>query len=116
VCAFHWFLFQLSWLPEHLIRWSKGRFLAFLWRLWPPGFDDIEHVDEVIASMLVGRSIEDTLACYRAAIQTKYRDPQLADVFAHLNNKITLPTPILCGQQDMRQKMLPRLQIYLQQI
>ena len=58
--------------------------------------------------MLVGQSIEDTLAYYRAAIQTKYRAPQLADVFARLNNKITVPTRILCGQQDMRKEMLPR--------
>ncbi|GAA5314843.1 MAG: alpha/beta hydrolase [Candidatus Pelagadaptatus aseana] len=106
--SFHWFLFQLPWLPEKLIRWTRGGFLSFLWRLWSPDFKDGDHVDQVIAAMLQGSGIEDTLAYYRAAIQSAYRDPELADVFQRLNNPIPVPTRVLCGQQDMRREMLPR--------
>ncbi len=106
--SFHWFLFQLPWLPERLIRWSKGRFLSFLWKLWSPNFSDVEHVEHIIDSMLIGQSIEHTLSYYRAAIQEKHRDPGLASVFSRLNNKINIPTKLLCGRQDMRKEMLPR--------
>ena len=108
VRSFHWFLFQLPWLPERLIRWSKGRFLSFLWKIWSPDFKDIDHVEQIISTMLNGSSIEDTLAYYRAAIQSGYRDPNHADIFGRLNDPITVPTRILCGQQDMRKEMLPR--------
>jgi pimeloyl-ACP methyl ester carboxylesterase len=108
--SFHWFLFQLPWLPEKLIRIRKGKFLLFLWRIWSPNFDDIEHVEHIISSMLKEQSVEDTLAYYRAAIQSKYRNPELVDVFNKLNQKISVPTRVLCGQQDMRKEMLPRAQ------
>jgi pimeloyl-ACP methyl ester carboxylesterase len=106
--SFHWFLFQLPWLPERIIRWSKGGFLSFLWRLWSPNFNDIDHVDQIIASMLNGQSIEDTLAYYRAAVQKKYRNPEHQEIFGRLNDTIIVPTRVLCGQQDMRKEMLPR--------
>lgn len=106
--SFHWFMFQLPWLPELLIRGTKGRFLSFLWKIWSPDFKDADHVEQIIASMLHGRGVEDTLAYYRAAIQRDFRDKKHADVFARLNNKIKVPTRILCGRQDMRKEMLPR--------
>lgn len=106
--SFHWFLFQLPWLPERLIRWSRGQFLNFLWHLWSPDFNDQKHVDHVIDAMLQGHSVEDTLAYYRAAIQKKYRDPELESVFDRLNDQIVVPTRVLCGQQDMRKELLPR--------
>jgi len=106
--SFHWFLFQLPWLPERIIRWSNGRFLSLLWKLWSPDFKDIDHVEHIISAMLNGESIENTLAYYRAAIQSDYRDPKLADVFDRLNDKIKVPTRVLCGNQDMRKEMLPR--------
>ena len=106
--SFHWFLFQIPWLPEKLIRFRKGEFLLFLWRIWSSKFDDIEHVEQIISSMLKGQSIEDTLGYYRAAIQSKYRNPELKDVFDNLNQEISVPTRVLCGQQDMRKEMLPR--------
>ncbi len=106
--SFHWFLFQLPWLPERLIRWTNGGFLSFLWNIWSPDFKDQAHVDQITNAMLNGQSIEDTLAYYRAAIQNKYRDPANAEIFARLNDKIKVPTRVLCGQQDMRKEMLPR--------
>jgi pimeloyl-ACP methyl ester carboxylesterase len=106
--SFHWFLFQIPWLPERIIRGSKGRFLSFLWKLWSPNFNDSKHVETIRKSMLEGYGIEDTLAYYRSAMQKKYRDPKHTHVFNRLNNKITVPTRVLCGQQDMRKEMLPR--------
>lgn len=106
--SFHWFLFQLPMIPELLIRWTNGRFLKFLWNIWSPDFKDYAHVDHIVDSMLHGRNIEDTLAYYRAAIQSNYRDTQYSDIFERLNNKITTPTRVLCGHQDMRKEMLPR--------
>jgi pimeloyl-ACP methyl ester carboxylesterase len=106
--SFHWFLFQIPWLPERVIRGSKGRFLSFLWKLWSPDFNDSKHVNYISKSMLEGRGIEDTLAYYRSAMQKKYRDPKYTQVFNRLNNTIKVPTRVLCGQQDMRKEMLPR--------
>ncbi|MCB1609010.1 MAG: alpha/beta hydrolase [Xanthomonadales bacterium] len=108
--SFHWFAFQLPWLPERLIRWSRGGFLRFLWRIWSPHFTDHQHVAQVVQAMLRGRGIEDTLAYYRAAIQRSFRDPGLAQLFHRLNDPIRVPTRILCGHQDMRKEMLPRAQ------
>ena len=106
--SFHWFLFQLPLLPEILLRVTKGGFLRFLWRLWSPDFKDFDHVNQVVESMRWGHSFEHTLAYYRAAIQKKYRDPNLAQIYERLNAPISTPTKVLCGQNDMRKEMLPR--------
>ena len=106
--SFHWFLFQLPLLPEALLRGTNGAFLKFLWRIWSPDFKDYEHVDQVVESMREGRSFEHTLAYYRAAVQKKYRDPNLSEIFERLNDPITTPTKVLCGKDDMRKEMLPR--------
>ncbi|MGB5811706.1 MAG: alpha/beta hydrolase [Polyangiales bacterium] len=108
VRSFHWFLFQLPAIPELLIRGSRGGFLRFLWRLWSPAFDDAAHVDQVVETMLSGRSVEETLSYYRAALQPKFRDPALSGVFSKLDDVITVPTRVLCGEQDMRREMLSR--------
>lgn len=108
VRSFHWFLYQLPLLPEFIIRITGGGFLRFLWRIWSPDFNDSAHVDQVVESMNWGRSHEHTLAYYRAAIQKKYRDPRLAKLFERLNDPISTPTKVLCGECDMRKEMLPR--------
>lgn len=104
--SFHWFLFQLPWLPERLIRFRRGAFLRFLWRLWSPDFNDHQHVDQVIEGMLNGHCVEDTLGYYRAALQERYRDPAMAATFARLDDPISVPTKVLCGKDDMRREML----------
>ena len=106
--SFHWFLFQLPWLPEQIIKRFNGRFLKFLWKLWSPDFNDFEHVEHIVQSMLQGEGVEHSLAYYRAALQKKYRDPKLASIQERLSNVITTPTRVLCGAQDMRKEMLPR--------
>lgn len=106
--SFHWFLFQLPWLPERIIRWTKGGFLRFLWRLWSPDFRDHEHVAAIIKTQLAGSDVEDSLAYYRAVTQKAYRDPNCAAVFDRLNDPIRTPTRVLCGSHDMRKEMLPR--------
>lgn len=106
--SFHWFLFQLPVLPEWLIRLSNGRFLEFLWRIWSPDFADQQHVSHMVAGMLQKQGVEDTLAYYRAATQSRFRDASLKDIFDKLDNPITVPTKVLCGMQDMRREMLPR--------
>lgn len=108
--SFHWFLFQLPIIPEMILRLTKGGFLKFLWRIWSPDFNDNKHVDQVVESMRWGNSFDHTLAYYRAAVQKKYRDPSLAKLFEKLNDPISTPTKILCGEQDMRKEMLPRAQ------
>lgn len=106
--SFHWFLFQLPVIPELLLNLTKGGFLKFLWRIWSPKFDDQKHVDQVIESMKWGHSFKQTLAYYRAAVQKRFRDPNLAQLFNRLDDTISTPTKILCGQNDMRKEMLPR--------
>ena len=106
--SFHWFLFQLPLLPELIIKLSRGRFLKFLWKLWSPNFNDAEHVEQVIESMLKGTGIKDSLAYYRAALQKRYRDPRQQSIFSQLDNVIKVPTRVLCGAHDMRGEMLER--------
>ncbi|MFT4937112.1 MAG: pimeloyl-ACP methyl ester carboxylesterase [Paraglaciecola sp.] len=105
--SFHWFLFQLPLIPEVLLRGTNGGFLKFLWRIWSPNFKDFEHVNQVVESMRNGRSFEHTLAYYRAAVQKKYRDPNLSEIFERLDDPISTPTKVLCGEDDMRKDMLP---------
>lgn len=106
--SFHWFLFQLPGLPELLINARKGKFLNWLWCIWSPNFNDEKHVKHITDSMLQGSSVKDTLAYYRAALQVKFREPALVNVWNRLNDPIIVPTKVLCGKQDMRKEMLPR--------
>ncbi|MBT8234306.1 MAG: alpha/beta hydrolase [Bacteroidia bacterium] len=106
--SFHWFLFQLPLLPELIIKLSRGGFLRYLWKLWSPNFSDTAHVDHIIPNMLKGHGIKHSLAYYRAALQKRYRDPELSDLYAQLDNPISTPTRVLCGAQDMRAEMLQR--------
>lgn len=112
--SFHWFLFQVPGIPELLINARKGKFLKWLWRVWTHSTDgqknsaDQQHIDHIVTTMLQGTSVTDTLAYYRAALQSKYRDPELSHIWDRLNNTISVPTRVLCGQQDMRREMLPR--------
>ena len=114
VRSFHWFLFQLPGLPELLINIGQGKFLKWLWRVWSHAsgnqktFKDQAHVDHIVDGMMHGTSVQDTLAYYRAALQSKYRDPQLSQVWERLNQPISVPTRVLCGKQDMRREMLSR--------
>ena len=38
----------------------------------------------------------------------RHRDPKHEDVFARLNDRIVVPSKVLCGSCDMRKEMLPR--------
>lgn len=104
--SFHWFLYQLPWLPELMIRYRDGAFIRTLWRLWSPGFDDEEHVAEIRQMMASPGVVEATLAYYRAIFRSDRQDPGLADVRERLSAPIRVPTLVLCGSQDMRAEML----------
>jgi epoxide hydrolase 4 len=104
--SFHWFLFQLPWLPERLVRARNAAFLELLWRIWSPDYDDRDHVAAIRRSMAAKEVAEATLAYYRAAMQPSFRDPALADVYARLDRPIEVPTRVLCGSKDMRGRML----------
>ena len=104
--SFHWFLFQLPWLPERLVRAQNAAFLEFLWWLWSPVYRDREHVAAIRRTMSDPRVAEATLAYYRAALQSSYQDPALADLRAELDRPIEVPTRVLCGSRDMRGRML----------
>lgn len=106
--SFHWFLFQLPWLPEALIRGSRGGFLRLLWRLWSPRFADHAHVDHIVATQLEGQGVEHALAYYRAMTRPRYRDPSRAALYARLDDPIRVPTRVLCGDHDLRRELLPR--------
>lgn len=104
--SFHWFLFQLPWLPEQLVTARNAAFLEFLWWLWSPRYDDRAHVAEIRRTMADPEVAKATLAYYRAAMQASFRDPALADVQARIDRPIRVPTRVLCGSRDMRGRML----------
>lgn len=104
--SFHWFLFQLPWLPEWLCARRDYAFLETLWRLWSPDFDDALHVAEIRRSMATPGALQASLAYYRALFGSRHADPALADLRARLDAPITVPTRVLMGSEDMRREML----------
>jgi pimeloyl-ACP methyl ester carboxylesterase len=106
--SFHWFLFQLPWLPERLCRANNHAFIEFLWKLWSPAYDDSAHVAQVKQMLAQPGAMVAALAYYRAMMDPDKADPALADVTARLSDPITTPTRVLCGSRDMRREMLPR--------
>lgn len=107
--SFHWFLFQLPWLPEKLLRARDHAFIEVLWRLWSPRFDDHAHVADIKRMMAEPFVVEATLAYYRAMVRSKMQDQSapLRAVRAALDRPIDVPTRVLCGSRDMRKEMLP---------
>ncbi len=106
VRSFHWFLFQLPWLPERLVSARNAAFLEFLWWLWSPAYSDRAHVAAIRTTMADRRVAEATLSYYRAAMQASYQDPALAELRQALDRPIDVPTRVLCGSRDMRGRML----------
>jgi pimeloyl-ACP methyl ester carboxylesterase len=104
--SFHWFLFQLPWLPERICRVGNGAFLEFLWWLWSPDYTDREHVAQIRRMMRQPGVMEATLAYYRALFDRKLQDPALAGLRAKLDGPIRVPTLVACGTRDMRGEML----------
>ena len=108
--SFHWFLFQLPWLPEALCRANNFVFIEFLWKLWSPAYDDRTHVAQIKRMLAQPAAMEATLAYYRAMMNPNKADPALADIAARLGNPTTTPTRAVCGARDMRKEMLGRQQ------
>jgi pimeloyl-ACP methyl ester carboxylesterase len=106
--SFHWFLFQLPWLPEALCRAGDFAFLEFLWRLWSPAYDDHAHVARIKAMMRTPGALEASLGYYRAMFRRRRQDPALGALRDRLDRAITVPTRVLCGAHDMRGQMLAR--------
>jgi pimeloyl-ACP methyl ester carboxylesterase len=104
--SFHWFLFQLPWIPERLIRARDYAFIEFLWRLWSPDYDDRPHVARIKRMLSSPGAVEATLAYYRAMVRSRMQDQSLSEVKELLDNLISAPTLVLCGSHDMRSRML----------
>jgi pimeloyl-ACP methyl ester carboxylesterase len=105
--SFHWFLFQLPWLPEALCRAGNFAFIEFLWRLWSPAYRDRDHVAQVKRMLAQPGALEAALAYYRAALKPAFQDPALAALRARLDRPTPVPTLVACGSRDMRREMLP---------
>lgn len=105
--SFHWFLFQLPWLPEALCRAGNFAFIEFLWWLWSPDYRDRAHVAQIKQMLAQPGAMEAALAYYRAALKPAYQDPSLAELRARLDRPIPVPTLVACGSRDMRREMLP---------
>lgn len=106
--SFHWFLFQLPWLPEWLCRARDFAFLEFLWWLWSPAYNDRAHVARIKKMMAQPGALHASLAYYRALFQRSRQDPRLAELRADLDRPIRVPTLVACGSRDMRGQMLAR--------
>lgn len=106
--SFHWFLFQLPWLPEALCKADNFAFIEFLWRLWSPAYDDRAHVARIKRMLAEPGALQASLAYYRAMFRESRADPALKSVRRRLADPISVPTRVLCGSRDMRREMLPR--------
>ena len=106
--SFHWFLFQLPWLPEALCRANNYAFIELLWKLWSPAYDDRAHVARIKRMLAEPGALRASLAYYRAMLRESMGDPALEEVRQRLGDPIAVPTRVLCGSRDMRGEMLPR--------
>ena len=106
--SFHWFLFQLPWLPEALCKANNYAFIEFLWKLWSPAYDDRAHVARIKRMLAEPGALRASLAYYRAMFRKSTADPALEEVRQRLADPIAVPTRALCGSRDMRREMLPR--------
>lgn len=106
--SFHWFLFQLPWLPEALCRANNYAFIELLWKLWSPDYDDRAHVARIKRMLAQPGALRASLAYYRAMLRESMGDPALEEVRQRLGDPIAVPTRVLCGSRDMRAEMLPR--------
>ena len=107
--SFHWFLFQLPWLPEKLVRAHDFAFVEFLWRLWSTlNYDDRAHMTTIKQMLAQPGAVEAGLAYYRALLNAKNRDPALAELTKQLDRPISVPTRVLCGSRDMRKQLLEK--------
>ena len=106
--SFHWFLFQLPWLPEALCRAGNFAFIEFLWWLWSPAYRDRDHVARIKDMFAQPGALEAALAYYRAALKPAFQDPALAELRARLDRPTPVPTLVVCGSRDLRREMLPR--------
>lgn len=104
--SFHWFLFQLPWLPERLSRVRNFAFIDFLWWLWSPAYRDQAHVAQVKTMLAQPGAVEAGLAYYRALLSEKRRDPAHRALTPQLDRPTPVPTRVLCGSHDMRREML----------
>jgi pimeloyl-ACP methyl ester carboxylesterase len=104
--SFHWYLFQLPWLPERLCRANDFAFIEFLWRIWSPAYDDHRHVAQIKRTLAQPGAMEATLSYYRALFHQNLQDPKLAALRGRLDRKIPVPTRVVCGTHDMRKEML----------
>ncbi len=106
--SFHWFLFQLPWLPEALCKTNNFAFIEFLWNLWSPAYDDRAHVAQIKRMLAEPGALQASLGYYRAMFRKSMADPALEEVRQRLVDPITVPTRVLCGSRDMRKEMLPQ--------
>jgi pimeloyl-ACP methyl ester carboxylesterase len=104
--SFHWFLFQLPWLPEALCRAGNFAFIEFLWWLWSPDYRDRAHVAQIKRMLAEPGALAATLAYYRAALKPGWQDPALADLRAQLDRPTPVPVRVACGTRDMRREMI----------
>lgn len=105
--SFHWFLFQLRWLPERLSRAGNFAFIEFLWWLWSPAHRDHAHVAKIKIMLAEPGAVEAGLAYYRALLDDKRWDPALRSLRPALDQPTPVPTRVVCGAHDMRREMLP---------
>jgi pimeloyl-ACP methyl ester carboxylesterase len=104
--AFHWFLFQLPWIPEMLCRANGYAFLETLWRLWSPDYRDRAHVAQVRRMMAEPGVLAASLAYYRAMFNPRRCDPALRELRLRLDRSVMVPTRVVCGSRDMRGRLL----------
>jgi len=100
--AFHWWFFQLPDLPELAVPADDFAFIDYLWNDWSPGHGDTVHIARIKAMLARPGAMAATLDYYRAAFNPARRDPALADLWARLDEPITVPTLALCGADDVR--------------
>jgi pimeloyl-ACP methyl ester carboxylesterase len=96
--AFHFWLFQVPVYSELAVRANDFAMIDYLWSLWSPGIDDVEHVKRVKATLGEPNAVEQALGYYRAMLQFPMTHPDLAQRM--LSEPLAVPTMLVMGDGE----------------
>ncbi|MBX7223923.1 MAG: alpha/beta hydrolase, partial [Blastocatellia bacterium] len=102
--SFHWWFFQLPELPEMSVAANVFAFIDYLWKYWSPGLDDPAHLRRIKDMLSVPGVLTASLGYYRAMFQPP--DPACLELWALMEQRITVPTLSICGGDDIRGEVL----------
>lgn len=107
--VFHFWFFQMPFLPETAVAANDFEFIDYLWSLWSPGFNDPEQIANVKRALAVDGALTSAIGYYRAMFDPAKQDPATAEVRQALATPIATPLMVLYGANDRALTVAPEM-------